>query len=412
MLGVVVLSAATCTKLGWASIDGHQVAPDTLVMDFFDTEPVRQMKAVPLWYHGELCWAVKDPLAVDMVNLRLLTHQPFSMALVYSDTWQVLLEKMISCREGRGFDASDGGGRVAGDASMWPYCHLVLSEACMQGCSDIHLVSEENQGVVRFRQDGLLRQYVAISSPRMRAMIGCLKHAGGMDVTETRLPQGGRLQFCLRRRRVIGEGSLGGILPDEFPNNTQASLAVRLNTLPGAHGETMLLRLLRNQPLSLDALGITRVQRQSLELAVKQPQGLIVFVGPTGCGKSSTLHALLMCCDREQQHVVTLEDPLEATLDHVHQVPMRPAIGLDFAEVLPHVLRSDPDILMVGEVRDAKTARLVLSAAQTGHLVLTTVHGASMFSALKRLQQLGGCCMALSNAVNLLVEQRLLRSQP
>ena len=151
-------------------------------------------------------------------------------------------------------------------------------------------------------------------------------------------------------------------------------------------------------------------QLQIITLILKQPQGLIVLAGPTGCGKSSTLHAMLMHCQREHSNIIALEDPVEVGLDGVHQMGMNPAVGLDFSDVLPYVLRADPDIIMVGEVRDAKTAQMALSAAQTGHLVLTTVHGASMGAALSRLQRLAkmsGDDFAIT--LQLLVEQRLLR---
>ena len=265
----------------------------------------------------------------------------------------------------------------------------ILTEAARAGASDIHLEPGKHGVGVRIRVDGVLRTLTHVGNGMAGALVSRLKLLAGMDIAERRLPQDGRWQV-----RVHGE-----------------PLDIRASAMPTLHGETVVLRLLRqgDEQLTLDDLDLDAGQRTLIERAVESPQGLVLVTGPTGSGKTSTLYAVLRRIAAETRNVLTLEDPIEYQLEGVNQTQINERIGLTFATSLRSVLRQDPDVVMLGEIRDTETAELALQAALTGHLVLSTLHTNDAPAAVSRLRDLGVPSFLVSSALTLVVAQRLVR---
>jgi type II secretory ATPase GspE/PulE/Tfp pilus assembly ATPase PilB-like protein len=264
----------------------------------------------------------------------------------------------------------------------------LLDLAAGSDASDVHLVATPDGMRVRQRIDGDLHAVVDVPATTAAALVARIKVRAGLDVAQRRLPQDGRLSH-------------------ELPSGT---LDVRVATMPVRSGERITLRLLPDGPsgVALDALGLPTATVLALERAVAASDGLIVVCGPTGSGKTTTLHALLARLADGPRSVVTLEDPVERIVAGTSQTQVAPAHGLTFAAGLRHLLRHDPDVLLVGEVRDRETAQLAIEAAHTGHLVLTSLHAVDAPAALTRLHELGVASTLLADTVRIVVAQRLL----
>ncbi len=273
------------------------------------------------------------------------------------------------------------------------FLELTLKAAIAEGASDVHIEPDLQSPRVRFRVDGILAERVAPPPWLVGRVIGRVKALAGLALGECLFPQDGVFDF-----------------PVQTPTAT-GPVAVRVSILPTARGECAVLRLLtvEDDVPSLHDLGLPEEMAQRLVAAASAPEGLIVFAGPTGSGKTTTLHALLHTVDADRRNVVSIEDPVEIRSRRLRQVPVRRDLGLDFAGALRYVLRQDPDVLLVGETRDAETAQLVVQAALAGHLVLTTVHAASALEAFDRFTQLGADRALLAQVTRLAVSQRLLR---
>lgn len=274
------------------------------------------------------------------------------------------------------------------DEPVADYLDHLFNEAIINHASDIHIEPQSTQYRIRFRRDGLLYEAAIIPTHLAVRLITRLKILAGLNIAEKRLPQDGRLQ--LKRHHNID---------------------VRLNTCPTLCGEKIALRLLdtRHLSLTIDALGMTPEQQECFTHHLSQPQGLILVAGPTGSGKTVTLYSALNKLNDPANHIVTVEDPVEIELPGINQVTVHPRIGLDFAAALRTLLRQDPDILMIGEIRDAETAAIALQAAQTGHLVLATLHANSAQDSITRLHSLGIQSSELSASLSLVIAQRLVR---
>ncbi|MFQ5744414.1 MAG: GspE/PulE family protein [Acidobacteriota bacterium] len=265
----------------------------------------------------------------------------------------------------------------------------LIDRALAAGASDLHIEPHTDRLRVRVRVDGWLRDLDPLPSWLHTSLTARFKVMAGMDITERRRPQDGR--SCVP--------------------HASSSVDLRIASLPTQHGEKIVVRMLPkgNRPMDLRSLGLDSEGLRTLASFVERPQGLILAAGPTGAGKTTTLYALLQRIDSVGRHVVTLEDPIEYTLPDVVQVPVRRAIGVDFAAVLRAVLRQDPDVILVGEIRDEETARVAVRAAITGHLVLSTVHTNSAFESAARLLDLGIPGYLLASALIGVVSQRLVR---
>lgn len=296
------------------------------------------------------------------------------------------------------FDLDEDGGGSAADRDLLddpveaPVIELVnqmLRRALRAGASDLHIEPLRSGMRARIRLDGILRPLLEREDVPVRRVVSRIKIMAGLDTSETRLPQDGRMSL-----------RFGGRVVD-----------LRFASLPGQHGERLALRLLdRSAGLpALPDLGLSRQQEQELRRLSAMPNGILLVTGPTGSGKTTTLYALLAHLDRIERNVVTVEDPIEYELEGVSQSQVHPEIGLDFAAVLRAVLRQDPDVILVGEIRDPETARIAAQAAQTGHLVLSTLHTNTALGAVTRLRDLEVEDYLIAASLRGVLGQRLLR---
>ena len=273
-----------------------------------------------------------------------------------------------------------------------PAVHLVaamIKMAAAKQASDIHIEPQHADTLVRFRVDGVLREFHRIPHGLQNTVASRIKILSDMDIAERRNPQDGRFMVRIGERRID----------------------MRVSTLPTQYGEKVVMRLLEgNSPLkNLDALGIPLAMANEIGNVLRLPQGMLLVTGPTGSGKSTTLYSCLNLIRRPAVNIVTVEDPVEYVLPGLNQVQVNVKAGLTFASCLRSVLRQDPDVVMVGEIRDVETAEIALKAAQTGHLVLSTLHTNDSISAVTRLLDLGVPGFQIGSAVTAIVAQRLIR---
>ena len=280
---------------------------------------------------------------------------------------------------------------VTGDETS-PAVRIVnelLREALARGASDIHLDATEQGGRVRCRVDGVLGDVRDTDAATHAAMIARCKVLATLDIAERRLPQDGRIQVVVAGHKVD----------------------VRIATLPTQHGERAVLRLLDTSAARLDlsALGLCDATLTALRDAVRMPHGLVLVTGPTGSGKTTTLYAAVSELDRERHNVVSVEDPVEYALDRVAQTQVNPRIELTFARALRSILRHDPDVIIVGEIRDRETAEIAIQASLTGHLVLASLHTNTAGAAVTRLVDMGMEPFLLASSLRGVLAQRLVR---
>ncbi|KAA0020902.1 type IV-A pilus assembly ATPase PilB [Salinicola corii] len=276
------------------------------------------------------------------------------------------------------------------DEPVVRFVNKILRDAIHRGASDIHFEPYESSYRIRFRVDGML---IEIARPplNLRTRLAArLKVMARLDISERRLPQDGAMKIRLDAKRTM-----------DF----------RVNTLPTVFGEKVVLRLLDAETASfgIDALGFAPDQRRLFETALAEPQGMILVTGPTGSGKTVTLYTGIHLLNTEERNISTAEDPVELKVPGVNQVNVQPRIGLDFASALRAFLRQDPDVVMVGEIRDLETAEIAIKAAQTGHLVLSTLHTNSAAETLTRLRNMGVASFNIASSVSLIIAQRLAR---
>ncbi len=275
------------------------------------------------------------------------------------------------------------------DAPIIRMLNALLTQAARDGASDIHIEPYERHSAVRFRVDGALREVVQPNRALHAALISRLKIMAELDISEKRLPQDGRISLRIGTRAVD----------------------VRVSTLPSAHGERAVLRLLdkSESKLSLPSVGMQGLVLQQFEHLIAQPHGIVLVTGPTGSGKTTTLYAALGKLDAAQTNIMTVEDPIEYELSGVGQTQVNAKIDLTFAKALRAILRQDPDVIMIGEIRDFETAQIAIQASLTGHLVLATLHTNDAASAVNRLIDMGVEPFLLSSSLLGVLAQRLVR---
>lgn len=279
--------------------------------------------------------------------------------------------------------------RIDDDAPIVKITNSLLTQAVQGKCSDIHVEPQENDTRVRFRVDGDLFAVLTIPKASSPALVSRLKIMAGMDIAEKRIPQDGRFNMVIDNR------------PVDF----------RVSTLPTIAGEKVVLRILdqANAITNIDKLGLSDVNRELLLSLAYRPHGLVLAVGPTGSGKTTTLYSILKEINSINKNIITLEDPIEYSLPGINQVQINPKTGLTFASGLRSILRQDPDIIMVGEIRDLETARLAVQASLTGHLVFSTLHTNGAAATIARLVDMGVEKYLLSSALMGVISQRLVR---
>ncbi|MDD3685237.1 MAG: GspE/PulE family protein [Bacteroidales bacterium] len=265
----------------------------------------------------------------------------------------------------------------------------LIEEAKEYGCSDIHIETYENTCRIRYRIDGKLIEKYIVPENEYPVLVNKIKIKSNIDIAEKRLPQDGRIKY-----------SVGN---DSFD--------IRVSVLPTLYGEKIVLRLLSKDTTNIDInrLGFNQQQLNDYLSAIKKLHGIVLISGPTGSGKTTTLYATLKILNKTESNILTIEDPIEYTLDGINQVQLKESIGLTFANTLRTFLRQDPDIIMLGEIRDGETAQMAIRAALTGHLVLSTIHTNSAWGTISRLIDMGVPSFLLSNTLSLSVAQRLVR---
>ena len=277
----------------------------------------------------------------------------------------------------------------AEDAPVIKLVYSILAQAVGEGASDIHLEPEEGELRVRFRVDGVLKEAAHVPKRMISAVISRMKIMSELDIAEKRVPQDGRVSVVVEDRRID----------------------LRVTTLPTPRGEGATIRILdeSNAQRSLDDLGMDGTARARFEDAFHQAYGAVLVTGPTGSGKSTTLYAALVELNEIEKKIITIEDPVEFRIPGINQINVNRKAGLDFATGLRSILRADPDIVMVGEIRDAETARIAIEAALTGHMMLTTLHTNDAPGAIARLNEMGIETFLTASAVDCVVAQRLAR---
>ena len=289
--------------------------------------------------------------------------------------------------------AIDDRGEAARQAPVVKLVNRILSSALKQGASDIHIEPYEQELRVRFRIDGLLSTVMTPPLSQKDAVTSRIKIMAKLDISEKRLPQDGRMKIRLTREGRVGD------------------LDLRVSVLPTLHGEKVVLRLLDRDRLMLDMtqLGFEPDSLRRFESAILKPYGMVLVTGPTGSGKTSTLYSSITRLNRMETNILTAEDPVEFNLPGINQVQVKEQIGLTFATALRAFLRQDPNIVLVGEVRDLETAEIAIKAALTGHLVLSTLHTNDAASTVSRLANMGVEPFLVATSVHLICAQRLVR---
>jgi len=406
------LAEMASAEFGLPVFDLNAMNREMLPEQQIDGEMMLKQHAVPLFRRGDrLFVAVSDPM-----NLGALDEFKFAAGI---NTDAVLVEDealskliadlaeqscgfdndMASLGADNDYDLEIGDGSVeeeddardaAGDTPIVRFVNKVLLDAIKQGASDIHFEPYEKDYRVRFRTDGILREVVKPPrnvAPRLAVR---LKVMAQMDISERRVPQDGRIQMTLSKKRAI-----------DF----------RVNSLPTMYGEKIVLRILdpTSAQIGIDALGYEEDQQALYVEALKKPQGMILVTGPTGSGKTVSLYTGLGILNEPERNISTAEDPVEINIPGINQVLVNPKVGLNFAEALRSFLRQDPDVIMVGEIRDLETAEIGIKAAQTGHLVLSTVHTNSAAETVTRLLHMGAPAFNIAASVTLIIAQRLAR---
>ncbi len=408
----LTIAASAAEEFGVPLMDLACFDLEAIPKDLVKENLIRQHHALPLIRRGvRLFVAVSDPTNLQALEeIRFHTGVSTEAVLVEDDKLSAIIDQFLSAQEDGGlgelgdddledldlesFDESpDEDDDATGGADETPivrFVHKMLLDAIKMGASDIHFEPYERSYRVRFRTDGILHE---VSSPPVNLgtrLAARLKVMSELDISERRVPQDGRIKMRLSKTR---------------------SIDFRVNTLPTLWGEKVVLRILdpSTAKMGIEALGFEEDQQAMLMEAIHQPQGMILVTGPTGSGKTVTLYTGLNILNTEQRNIATAEDPVEINLEGVNQVHVNHKVGLDFATALRAFLRQDPDVVMVGEIRDLDTADIAIKAAQTGHMVLSTLHTNSAAETLTRLRSMGVQAFNLATSVNLIIAQRLAR---
>lgn len=342
-----------------------------------------------IFAYDELSRILKKPVQAALVREADLLR---AIDLVYRRTQEIttLAEELGEELAQGDYDleqlAADEG---SSDAPVIKLLQTLFEDAVQVGASDIHIEPDETVLRLRQRVDGLLQEQVLEGKRIASALVTRLKLMSGLDISEKRLPQDGR--FSIRVKNKM--------------------LDVRLSTMPVQHGESVVMRLLDQSAsmMELTELGMPAQMLPRFERLIQRPSGMVLVTGPTGSGKTTTLYSVLNRINREEVKIITVEDPVEYRLPRINQVQVHPRIGLDFARVLRTALRQDPDVIMVGEMRDQETVEIGLRAAMTGHLVFSTLHTNNAIATVNRLLDMGAQGYLVATALNAVIAQRLVR---
>ena len=404
------LAELAAEQFGVAFFDLNALDKEGQPRDLVSEKLARQHRALPLWRRGnKLYVAVSDPSNHQAVtDIQFSTGLNTESVLVEDDKLGDAIEKFFDSSgsglddlgdmdlEGLDVEAVDDDKQDSGqhsdadDAPVVRFVNKMLLDAIKGGSSDLHFEPYEKAYRVRFRTDGILHEVARPPiqlSPRISAR---LKVMASLDISERRKPQDGRIKMRISKNKAI-----------DF----------RVNTLPTLWGEKIVMRILdpSSAQMGIDALGYEELQKDLYLSALKQPQGMILVTGPTGSGKTVSLYTGLNILNTVDVNISTAEDPVEINLEGINQVNVNPKQGMDFTQALRAFLRQDPDVIMVGEIRDLETAEIAIKAAQTGHMVMSTLHTNSAAETLTRLRNMGVPSFNIATSVNLIIAQRLAR---
>ncbi|MGQ7815593.1 type IV-A pilus assembly ATPase PilB [Metapseudomonas furukawaii] len=404
------LAEMAAEQFGVAFLDLSSIDKESQPRELVSEKLIRQHRALPLWRRGnKLFVAISDPTNHQAVtDIQFSTGLNTEAILVEDDKLGDAIEKFFDGAgsgmeeladvdlDGLDVEAVDDnkqdspGALDADDAPVVRFVNKMLLDAIRGGSSDLHFEPYERSYRVRFRTDGMLHEVAKPPVQLATRIAARLKVMAALDISERRKPQDGRIKMKISKTK---------------------SIDFRVNTLPTLWGEKIVMRILdaTSAQMGIDALGYEDEQKNLYMEALKQPQGMILVTGPTGSGKTVSLYTGLNILNTVDINISTAEDPVEINLEGINQVNVNPKQGLDFAQALRAFLRQDPDVIMVGEIRDLETAEIAIKAAQTGHMVLSTLHTNSAAETLTRLRNMGVPAFNIATSVNLIIAQRLAR---
>lgn len=392
-------------QLGFPHVDLNTFVINPEVISLVPEHIARRYDLIPVDKKGDLLIvAMADPLNIYAIDdLKLYTKYDIQPVISTREsiiknidkfyrqrtTEKVIKEFVESYDEDDAEDYEDQEQLEVANAPIVRLINSTIQQAVDMKASDIHIEPYMDYIRVRFRIDGDLQDIMNLSKNILSALVTRIKIIGKMNIAEKRVPQDGRVEFNLNNKEID----------------------IRISTIPTIHGEKIVLRLLDREHflLTKDQLGFTQKNLERFDKLLKQPYGMILITGPTGSGKTTTLYAILNELNRVEKNIITIEDPVEYKMEGINQIQINPKAGLTFASGIRSILRQDPDIIMVGEIRDAETAHIAVRAAITGHLVLSTLHTNDSPSSVMRLVDMGVEPYLVASAVIGVVSQRLVK---
>jgi type IV pilus assembly protein PilB len=397
------LARAVAERFGLDHVDLNIYKPDLRAVNLIGAQAARRFNAAPIGYDddGVLLVAMSDPanvLALD--DLKFMTGSEVRAVVATADDIAQVISRMSrlddAVAEAVEEEEEDLGASVteiresADDAPTIKLVNSIIAQAVEEGASDVHFEPADSEMRVRFRVDGVLSETTTIPRRMVAGVVSRVKIMGDLDISEKRIPQDGRVGLTV-------EGH---------------SVDIRVVTMPSVHGEGIVMRILDKEGaiLSLDTLGMEGEPRARFEAGFHKAYGAVLVTGPTGSGKSTTLYAALNAINSVDKNIITIEDPVEYQMPGINQLQVNLKAGLTFPAGLRSMLRADPDIIMVGEIRDGETAKIAVESALTGHLVLSTLHTNDAPSAITRLTEMGIEPFLTASAVECVVAQRLVRT--
>jgi type IV pilus assembly protein PilB len=396
------LARATAQRFGLQHADLTTFKADVGALNLINPQAARRFNAVPIGFDeaGVLLVAMADPsnvIALD--DLKLMTGHEVQPVVSSPDDIAGLIGRMSRLDNAVAAAVEQGEEEIAEvadiretaeDAPVIKLVNSIIAQAVEDGASDIHFEPEGKEMRVRFRVDGVLSESTTIPKRMVAGVISRVKIMADLDIAEKRIPQDGRVGLTV-------EGH---------------AIDVRVVTMPSVHGEGIVMRILDKEQalISMDALGMSADSQELFEGGFHRSYGAVLVTGPTGSGKSTTLYAALNTINSPERNIITIEDPVEYQMAGINQLQVNLKAGLTFASGLRSMLRADPDVIMVGEIRDAETARIAVESALTGHLVLSTLHTNDAPSALSRLTEMGVEPFLSASAIAVILAQRLVRT--
>ncbi len=390
------------TQLGIEHVSLYRYPIDANLMKIVQKDFAKRNRLIPLKKEGnQLLVAMVDPMdyfAID--DLRMSTGLQIETAIAtkneimqaingYYNIDDVLFDNELSAQEIEAIASSDLDQGIEDEAPVIKLVNQILQTGLSQKASDIHIDPLEKKIAIRYRVDGVLKTERYFSNQVQNSLTARVKIMANLNITENRLPQDGRIKTSV--------------------NMTPIDL--RISTLPTLYGEKIVIRILNlsNTLNNIDHLGFNKLNHQKFLKMIEQPSGLILITGPTGSGKSSTLYAGLNHLNTDEVNIITIEDPVEYQIEGINQVQVNNQVGLTFAAGLRSILRQDPNIVMIGEIRDSETAEIAIRASLTGHLVLSTIHTNSAIATIPRLIDMGIEPYLVVSSLSAIVAQRLVR---